>query len=107
MFEKTPEGYIRVNLSIHSTVEQRWSKKLISDIIEETCTEYHMNPLDNRSNILYPSGNKLDFEILIKLLKTYKNIDAISYQLSNNLPSFGILVKKDDPIVVEYILKYG
>lgn len=105
MFEKTPEGYFRVNLHWKSTVKLKWVSKMISDLVELICIEYHMDPHDNRQEILYPENKDKDH--LSKLLKLYMNVDSTPYELDCKASSTGLLFKKDDPIVVEYMLKYS
>jgi len=49
--------------------------------------------------------NRHHLDRIVELLKD-NGINVVQYNLIG-LPSWGIVISKNDPIVVEYILKYG
>lgn len=107
MFEKSPEGYFRVNLHWKSTHKTVWVSNMINDVSNQIADEYQMKASDNRQAILYPKNTENRMSHLVNLIKIYTDIEAIPYDAEGDTESYGLLFKADDPNVVKCILKYS
>lgn len=98
-------GHVRINLDI----EARSSgyqlappmRKLLSEVMDEFCKEYQVAQTSAWS--FFCQRGKT--ERLAELLRA-RGVAAESYDVEE-LPSWGIIIPNDDPVLVEYKLRYG
>ena len=82
-----------------------WFRKLLNDAVTEFCHDYQVGNKSAYQYIFDQSGNLKSLR-LSEVLRTYKGVDSTDYHV-DGLPSWGVLLQEDDPVVVEYKLKHG
>jgi len=95
---------MRINLHINNlnlTKYPVWFEIMLNDYIEQFRKEYQVT--ENDVYIYFFKSQ--NFERIKKLFKDH-TIDVETYEI-DGLPSKGIIVPDDNPIIVEYKLKYG
>jgi hypothetical protein len=107
IYRPESHGLIRINLDQKSKEFgypiPKYFDKILSKLVIDICDDFKVS-LEHSNKIIFPEHNNSD--TLTKLLKEYMNIEATSYNLVN-CHSWGILVRMDDQVIVEYKLKYG
>ena len=91
----------------------KYATELINALIIAFCQDYQISNDDayhyffgNSSGISTKTGPDIDsMNRLVELLNN-NGISASSYTV-DNLPSIGIIIEDNDPILVEYKLKFG
>lgn len=106
-----PDGYIRINIHTvydrsknQSYLSPNWPKKILGTLMVAMCADYKCGVQEAHDYIIKSDAG---IEQLPNLLKTYLGIENTLPYDFDVMKSKGILLKLDDPIVVEYILKYG
>lgn len=98
---------IRINLHPDARVSKFktpiWFDQMVKDMIGNFSQEYQISSNDCYAYFFQRTG---DCSRLAATLKEFIQLDATTYNIEY-LPSWGLLLKDDDPVVVEYKLKYG
>ncbi len=81
----------------------KWFETMMSEMVNATCIDLQVAPNQIHA-YLFPITD--DADRLAELLKTSIGLDAKSYKI-DKVPSWGLLLREDDPLVVEYKLKFG
>ena len=102
---------IRINMAMNTASNQAgyetpaWFRAMFDHAIDEFCRDYQVGKGDAVEYIFKQSPD-LKSRRLAEVLRTYKGVDSTDYHV-NGLPSWGVLLHEDDPVVVEYKLKHG
>lgn len=98
---------IRVNL--HDTARRAgypvpaWVTKLLTELVETVSADFQINPNDVH-RYFFPIPENAD--ILAIEFRKRMAIDVTSYKILD-VPSWGLIFNTEDPMVVEYKLKYS